>query len=258
MSDGLHNKRVLVTRPSEQSQELSELIEEAGGIAIRLPLLEILPSVDAESTQRCQFISGYDWVIFISQNAVRHALSLLPTNKWMENTAIAAIGRSTTNALRQAGFPVDVQPEENMNSEGLLQALADKSLADNKILIIRGVGGREALAEGLRERQALVDYAEVYRRHCPTINSQQLSQIINDGINVITIASGETLQNLASIIKETLKESQQQQLKACPLVVASERIKVMAKELGFSANVTVAKQPDNAGLVKALVETMNE
>ncbi len=263
MSHGLHNKRVLVTRPSEQSQTLSAMIEEAGGIAISMPLLEIVPSVDAESKQRCQFISGYDWVIFISQNAVRHALSLLPSNKWTENTAIAAIGRSTTNALHQAGFPVDVQPEENMNSEGLLQALADKSLADNKILIVRGVGGREVLAEGLRERQALVDYAEVYRRRCPDINSQQLNQILNDGIDVITIASGETLRNLASIIElGILNTSQRDQLKACALVVTSERIKKIANELGFSANITVAKEPDNAGLIKAtqesVVETMNE
>lgn len=253
MSQGLDNTHVLVTRPTEQSDELIALIEAVGGKAISLPLLAIEASVDAESKQRCQFISGYDWVIFISQNAVRHALSLLPSNNWTDSTAIAAIGRSTTNALRQAGFPVDVHPDDNMNSEGLLEALSDESLSEKKILIIRGIGGRETLADGLREKKALVDYAEVYRRVCPEVESQQLGQLIDEGIDVISIASGETLQNLASIIKTAaITDVQKQKLRSCPLIVVSKRIKVMAEQLGFSASVIVANEPDNNGLVKTI------
>ena len=253
MSQGLDNKRILVTRPREQSEALQTLIDNAGGKAISLPLLEIEPRIDAESKQRCQFISGYDWVIFISQNAVRHALSLLPANNWTDSTAVAAVGTSTANALRQAGFPVDIHPNESMNSEGLLQALSSEALNAKKILIIRGVGGREALAEGLRERQALVDYAEVYARHCPEVSSTQLSQILEAGLDAISIASGETLQNLAAIIKEAeLNDSQKQQLRSCPLIVVSERIKNLAKQLGFTGEVVVAAEPDNAGLLKAI------
>jgi len=253
MSKSLDNTRVLVTRPREQSEELQALIEEAGGKALSLPLLAIEASADAESKQRCQFISGYDWVIFISQNAVRHALSLLPSNNWTDSTAVAAVGRTTTNALRQVGLPVDVHPDDSMNSEGLLEALADESLSGKKILIIRGVGGREALAEGLREKKALVDYAEVYRRVCPDINSQQLAQLIDEGIDVISIASGETCQNLASIIKTAaITDTQKQQLRSRPLIVVSERIKTLAEQLGFSAKIVVANEPDNKGLLKAI------
>jgi len=253
MSDGLYKTRVLVTRPQQQAQQLNALIEEAGGEAISLPMLAVEESVDAESAQRCQFISGYDWVIFISQNAVRYALSILPENNWMDSTAVAAIGQSTGNALHQAGFSIDLQPDEEMNSEGLLNAFADQDLSKKKVLIIRGVGGREALATGLRERGALVDYAEVYRRYCPEIDLQQLSQIIKQGLDVVTIASGETLQNFASIISDAdLSDTQKQRLRSCPLVVASERIRLLAQQLGFSDTVVVADEPDNAGLLKAI------
>jgi len=253
MSQGLDNIRVLITRPLEQSQQLSALIEAAGGIAVSLPMLAIEPHVDAESKQRCQFVTGYDWVIFISQNAVRHVLSLLPLNNWMDNTAIAAIGRSTTNALRQAGFSVALQPDKDMNSEGLLEAFSAESLIDKKILIIRGEGGREALAEGLRKRGALVDYAEVYRRYCPRVETEQLSELLSGGIDVLTIASGETLQNLRSIINLSgLSETQQKELMDCPLIVVSNRIRDLAKKMGLAATVIVAKQPDNDGIVKAI------
>ena len=253
MSQGLANSHVVVTRPVAQSHRLCDAIQQVGGNATCLPMLEIVPDANAESRQRCQFISGYDWVIFISQNAVRYALALLPEKKWMESTAVAAIGQSTADALHQAGLPVDIQPDVEMNSEGLLQAFSEESLAAKKILIVRGVGGRDTLAEGLRERQALVDYAEVYRRRKPAINVQQLRDVLSQGIDFITFSSGETLTNFAAIIKEaTLTEHEQNQLQSCALVVVSERIKALAGQLGFTGTVIVAREPDNAGLIEAM------
>jgi len=253
MSEGLRHIRVLVTRPQQQAEQLSALIEKEAGSVISLPMLAIEEAVDTESAQRCKFISGYDWVIFISQNAVRYALSLLPSNKWIDNTAVAAIGQSTSDALRQAGIPVDLQPEEQMNSEALLQAFEAETLENKKVLIVRGVGGRETLATGLRKRQALVDYAEVYRRYCPTIDAMRLSQILEQGIDVITIASGETLQNFVTTIDGSdLTDEQKKQLLSCPIIVTSERVKELARQLGYSAKVIVASKPDNAGLVQAI------
>jgi len=253
MTDRLHNIRVMVTRPVEQAEAMSVLIEQAGGQAVRFPALAIEPVQDAESVQRCKFASGYDWIIFISQNAVRHALSLLPVTNWPDNTAIAAIGQSTTSALRQAGLEVALQPEHDANSEGLLEAFSNESLAAKKMLIVRGVGGREALANGLRERQALVDYAEVYKRSSPLPDAGLLSEIVNNGIDIITVASGETLRNLASSIDNSeLNDQQKQSLYGCPLVVVSERIRALAEQLGFLDTVIVADEPDNAGIIKAI------
>ena len=253
MSRKLVNRHVVVTRPAAQSHRLCDAIQQAGGKATCLPMLEIVPDADAESRQRCQFISGYDWVIFISQNAVRYALALLPEKEWMDSTAVAAIGQRTADALHQVGIPVDIQPDAEMNSEGLLQAFYEEPLAEKKVLIIRGVGGREALADGLRQRQALVDYAQVYRRTKPTITAQQLRDVLHQGIDFITFSSAETLENFAAIIREVaLTEDEQSQLQACSLVVVSDRIKAHAEQLGFTGTVIVASEPDNAGLVEAM------
>ena len=252
MSNRLQNIRVMVTRPVEQAIDLIEQINDAGGQASSFPTLEIQASADTESVERCKFVSGYDWIIFISQNAVRYSLSLLPIAAWPLRTCIASVGPTTSNALQQAGLQVNREPDNAMNSEALLVKFKDEELAGKKILIIRGIGGRETLANGLREMGALVDYAEVYSRHCPDHDNEHLLQQFEDGIDIVTIASGETLQNFADIIENSsLNNQQKKELYSCPLVIVSERIKGLAEQLGFSDTVVV-NEPENKGVVNAI------
>jgi len=254
MSHRLQNIRVMVTRPIEQAVDLIAQINEAGGHASSFPTLAIKASVDATSAERCKFVSGYDWVIFISQNAVRYSLSLLPLTDWPTTTSIAAVGPTTSNALQQAGLNVNKQPDNSMTSEGLLEKFSTAQLTGKKILIVRGVGGRETLANGLREMGAFVDYAEVYSRHCPDHDTEQLLQQLESGIDVVTIASGETLQNFANIIESSKLTTQQKaQLYACPLIIVSARIKTLADKLGFLDTVVIS-EPENSGVVKAIAK----
>jgi len=254
MSHRLQNMRVLVTRPTEQAAGLIEQINNAGGHAVSFPTLAIQASADAESMARCKFVSGYDWVIFISQNAVRYSLSVLPITNWPKETLIAAVGPTTSNALQQAGLQVNRQPDSSMNSEGLLEKFSAEQLKNKKVLIIRGVGGRETLANSLRDKGALVDYAEVYSRHCPEHDEKYLAQALENGIDIVTIASGETLQNFATIIEHShLSNKQKQTLYACPLVLVSARIKMLAEQLGFLDTVVVS-EPENIGVIKAIEE----
>jgi uroporphyrinogen-III synthase len=55
------------------------------------------------------------------------------------------------------------------DSEALLQLprCARRCTPDARVLILRGEGGRELLAERLREQGASVDYLELYRRDLP-------------------------------------------------------------------------------------------
>lgn len=258
MNNRLKNIRVMVTRPVEQAAGLIEQINHAGGQASNFPTLEIQASTDVESVERCKFVSGYDWVIFISQNAVRYSLSLLPISAWPLRTNIAAVGPTTSNALQQAGLQVNRQPDNAMNSEALLVKFTDEQLTGKKILIIRGVGGRETLANGLRSMGAKVDYAEVYSRHCPDHDQEHLLQQVEEGIDIVTIASGETLQNFADIIENSsLNNQQKKKLYSCPLVIVSERLKGLAEQLGFLDTIVV-NEPENKGVVNAIEEWLDK
>jgi uroporphyrinogen-III synthase/uncharacterized protein HemX len=244
---------VLITRPAEQAAGLCALIEAAGGRALRLPLLEIVPVEDnraaAELLDRPDY---WDWLIFVSANAVRFALAtggraVRPSPR----TCIAAVGEATAGALAQAGVRVDLIPKPKFNSESLL---ADPDLADvagKRILIVRGVGGREHLAEVLRERGAETAYAELYRRANPrAANAAACIDLWRrGGIDAVVVTSGDALSRLMELLGETGAEL------ACrtPLAVIGARIAELARESGWR-RVAVAGQANDQGIADAIIQ----
>ena len=252
MANRLQGIRVLVTRPTQQAAGFSAAIEAEAGAVVQLPALEIQPNDDALAHARCGAASDYDWVIFISQNAVQHALPHLPL-AWPSQTRIAAIGQATADALMSASLNVDVLPGNGSNSESMLEALASKDLSGQRILIVRGKGGRETLAKGLSAQGAKPEYAEVYRRACPDVGSADIKQVMQQGVDIITIASGETLVNFSTIIKNAAADvNHSQDLLDLPLVVASSRIAKLVAQSGFTGTVVVAPHPGAEGFINAI------
>lgn len=222
---------VLVTRPVQQAHVLCGLIEEAGGKAIRLPLLEI-ESVQADDPgpNRLKTLEGMDWLVFTSANAVRCAFALLGP-QWLtcKPPNIAAIGQATAKALLSNGIAVDIRPEPPFNSESLLAMPEWLKVNGHSFVIVRGVGGRELLAETLRARGGKVSYAEVYRRFAPDLDLSGLMDNWKKGhIAVSILTSGEALATLW----HQMPDNQRGLLIDTPMVVIGERVASQARELG--------------------------
>jgi uroporphyrinogen-III synthase len=155
----LHQTGIVITRPSHQTGEIKALVNEHQGHPIEFPLLEIQSKSQNETFQNIVLtLNDYDWAIFISSNAVqfgmpavKHAFHTLP-----ESTKFAAIGPSTQKALKLFDVNHVLIPEENFDSEGLLATEEMNDIKNKKIVIFRGEGGRETLAETLRARGAEV------------------------------------------------------------------------------------------------------
>ena len=235
---------VLVTRPVEQAEVLCRLIEDAGGKAIRLPLLEIESAqVEDSGPRRLRQLDHTDWLIFVSANAVRCAFALLGP-QWPNNVPmpkIAAIGQATAKALLEKGVTVDLKPKEKFNSESLLAQPEWMDAKGLSFLIVRGEGGRELLAETLRQRGGTVEYAEVYRRVAPKIDVNGLLASWRRGdIAVVTLTSGEALANLW----QRMPDSERELLLHTPMVVIGRRMARQVRELGaihvFEAEATDA------------------
>jgi len=247
---------VLVTRPREQADGLCALIEAVGGRAMRLPLLEIV-AVD-DPTPAVALLSRpnrWDWVIFASTNAVRFALAIhggpyTPQRR----TRIAAIGQATAEALTKAGIRVDLIPKPQFNSESLLASSEMADVTGRSILIVRGEGGREHLAEILRARGAEVAYAEVYRRILPKAGIAHWIDLWRQGhIDVVTITSGEALNNLTQLLGETKHEFAER----TPLVVIGPRVEKLARDQGWRYVISAEPASDQAvtDAIIRLVET---
>ncbi|PPD28938.1 MAG: uroporphyrinogen III synthase HEM4 [Methylomonas sp.] len=252
MTTQLNGALILVTRPAAQAENLCQLLESAGGKAFRFPTLDI--QATALDTNQLQKALNSQWLIFTSTNAVDFALQAF-SGKMAELNflQLAAVGQATANALQQANLTVNCVPATDFSSEGLLAEPAMQQVVGQQITIVRGVGGREKLAQTLTSRGAKVGYLEVYCRSCPETNCMQVVQAIrNNLLQAITITSGEALQNLLSM----LDESSAVLLRKLPLVVASERIRHLAHELGFT-QIVVSLQPTDAAILETLTTLLS-
>lgn len=258
MTESTHNGapnlaglRVLVTRPAGQSEALCREIERLGGSAVVLPALEIV-AVEPDWPPDERTLDGEpDWIIFISANAARFGHAIALRNR-APHSRVVAIGAATSACLTELGVGVDLCPENGGDSETLLAHPDFASLTGRRVVIVRGRGGRETLADGLRARGAVVGYLEVYERRCPDACRAGLKRLADHaGVDVVTVMSGETLENLVSAAREG---GCLPWLKALPLIVISPRVAASAREFGFSGQVSVAAEMSDRGFILTLKE----
>jgi uroporphyrinogen-III synthase len=232
----LKGKKILVTRPANQAEKLCKLIEENGGIPIRLPTLEIIPPKISPCFPNQEEI---DIAIFTSVNAVLYSKIFLTEIK--PTLQLAAVGKQTAQVLEKYGEIL--HPPQDFTSEGLLKMQLFQEVTNKRIALFSGVGGRETLFETLQQRGAVVQKIEVYQRIIPTL------EIPSDleKIDYIVASSGETLENLFIMLGDAAW------LRDKPWVLMSERLAKVAKTRGISTSCVIAPQADDSGLLNALI-----
>jgi len=255
MADSLAGKIILVTRPVQQSETLCRMIESRGGMAIRFPVIGIKPPPDPDSLcQTLGRVADYDIGIFISRNAVNCTMELL--NKEIHalyNLKLIALGKATAQSLQQAGFTDISHTDSIASSETLLElpVLQAGLVKGTRVIVFRGVGGREFLAEALTERGAVVDYAEVYQREPVQYENGTLDRIwLHERPDYVVITSNEGLQYLFDM----LSSEQKAILLDTQLVVLGSRMADLAKKLGFNKSPVIAEETSDKGLLKAIIQ----
>lgn len=242
----LRNQTVLVTRPVHQAMGLRTLIEKAGGNVVLFPTLEILPIENQESLQlRIKRIEEYDVVIFVSANAVRHAMVFWPP--CYRPLRLIAIGPGTASTLEQHGLSESTTPSQ-FSTEGLLDLPLLKQLAGKKIAIFCGENTRPLLKETLKKRGAQVDYLCCYLRRCPRVPAERLHTLKSQSITQIVSTSKESLTHLHSIFREY----DLHWLLLIPLIVISSPMVELAKVLNFSNRIVLAKNATDEAVINAL------
>jgi len=247
----LKNKKynVLVTRPKHQAEKLCNSIEKQGWNCVRFPTLEIEAIDTAIIKQQLNAINQYDWLIFISANAVNFAVMANDGKiDKFTNMSIAVVGKATGKAIKKAGLTVTLTPKTHFNSEGLLETEQMNHAEGKSFLIIRGKGGREILANSLLERGGKVDYLEVYRRNRPVSNNSRITDLIqNKSLDAISITSGDALNNFLHMIDKRYHG----RIFLVPLIVISSRIKKMAETIGFK-RIIVSEKPEDMAIIEAI------
>ncbi len=245
---------VLVTRPTEQAEGLCALIEQARGRPIRFPTIEILGPTDKHAArQQLAVATRADLLVFVSANAVQYAFPLLPDRLPLD-IDIAAVGKATAKALTETGLDPTLVPER-MDSEGLLALPELQSVDGRSVLILRGNGGRELLADTFRHRGAEVTQIEVYRRQLPQRAAAARNLVNGWGhlVDVVIVTSNEIFDNLLTLLGDDGADH----LRQTPLVVISQRMASHALTKGCKT-VKVAASASDSDVLDALCELNND
>jgi uroporphyrinogen-III synthase len=242
---------VLVTRPEHQAGHLCQLIEADGGAAIRYPALVIRPRPDRAAVRAAVGPADrYDLVVFVSANAVRFGADILGQRR---DVPVAAIGQATAAALNAAGYRVSLMPAEGSDSESLLAMPQLAHMQGQRVLIVRGSGGRDLLFEVMTARGAHVQYAEVYTRepaHPSPERQAEVEQLWRQGgISVYAATSVELLEALVGIVTPRCREL----MDSTALVTGARRVADAAARLGLGSPILLADSPDDTALIGALV-----
>jgi len=238
---------ILITRPARQAAGLARRIDVLGGTAIVFPAIVILPPADAQPLARAHAaLSGYDFAVFVSANAVEYGAP--DPRRWPAPLVTFAPGPGTAEALADVGIANVRVPATTFDSDGLL---ALPELADpmgKRVLIFRGDGGREQLGEALRARGAHVDHVPCYRRAKPQSGAAGLAEAFAERrIDAVTITSSEGLDNLWGLVDDATRSA----WRGSPTFVPHPRIALHARTLGLPAVETAG---GDAGLIAGLLQ----
>ena len=245
-SNPLSGLTIVITRPRDQAVQLARRIEQAGGITLLFPLLDIAAVQDTRILEeQIARLPEFNLAIFISPNAVHYGMDAIRAAGGLPHSLeIATVGQGSAKALREAGVASVIAPTERFDSEGLLALPELQDVAGWRVMIFRGDGGRELLGDTLRMRGATVEYAACYQRSKP---HQDASVLLASAPDAITVTSSEALGYLWQMLDASAKSI----LLDTPLFVPHERIAELARQQGWHQVLLTGSGDD--GLLSALV-----
>ena len=255
----LFGKRVLVTRAAEQAGVLSHALTEAGAEPIELPGIEIVPRVDRRALQPAfdRLDAGeYDWLVFSSANGVDAFFAELrrahKDARAVGRARVCAIGPATAIALSGHGVHADLVPERYL-AEGVVDALAERGVAGQRVLWPRARGARRALVAGLERLGAAVDEVPLYSAAVPKeVDAEAMARLRAGEVDVVTFASSSAVRNLLKMLGGD-RGVLEKPLIACigPVTAAT------ARRLGLRVDVE-APEHTIEGLLAALTSRLSQ
>jgi uroporphyrinogen III methyltransferase / synthase len=253
----LFGRRVLVTRPREQAQDLVDRLVALGAATIEAPMIRITPPDDpAPLLRAAEDPSVFDWIVFTSANSVEGFMTALLSQhrdvRALKGPRLCAVGTGSAERLARYHLAVDLLPEE-FKSEGVLQALARQGPLDGtRVLLPRSDIGRELIAEQLRMAGALVTDVTAYRTVLEETQREGdpdvYKMLLEGQVDVVTFTSASAVRNFVKVYGA---DQAADLLKTTTVAVIGPVTAEAARQLGIDVSVQPASYTV-AGLVGAI------
>jgi uroporphyrinogen-III synthase len=233
--------RVIVTRPAAQAAEWLPRLQARGVDAVALPLIDIAAPAESGALAAAWVgLARQQLVVFVSPNAVTQFFAARPpAAAWPDGVPAGAPGPGTTQALRAHGLAAGqiVEPAADspqFDSEALWRQLSRRSWRGARVLIVRGDGGRDWLADTLRAAGAEVAHVAAYRRSAPVLDGAT-AKLLQSALDTPQrhlwwFSSSEAIDHLLALAPATAGAASWRRSRA---IASHPRIAARARRAGF-------------------------
>ena len=251
----LFGKRVMITRPADQSVELYQTLRRLGAEVLALPTLTIFPENDYQGWDRLEHQTRPgDWLYFASENGVNHFL-----RQWRERGkdlralsvfSIAVVGAGALGAFEPTGIRPDLVAAVP-TTVGLAREMAEKlNLNGRRVVRIRGDQGDSIVDDILRSAGAEVLPLFVYRTLTAVWSDRDFQLLEAYPPDIILFSSGSAIAGLVQILGE--EHARQLAAKAVTVSIGPTTT-AAARAHGFPITSESAT-PSLNGLVQTLLD----
>jgi uroporphyrinogen-III synthase len=218
--------RIAVFRPDDDRLvEAVSLLESLDAVPIADPMLAVEPT-------RTRPREDTEFTILTSKTGVELAAKA----GWNPSKEVCAIGDRTARALREAGYEVDLVPEE-FSSVGLVRALED-TVEGARVEVARSDHGSEVLTNGLNNAGAYVHETVLYRLTRPPEAGGSAERAARGEIEGALFTSSLTVNHfLAAAEERGLRENAVAGLSSSVVGAIGEPTKATAESQGIAVDV---------------------
>lgn len=199
----LKGRTILVTQAPEQAKRFTNLLKQKGARVLACPTVDMIPCETPKILHCLKQLETYDWLIFMSQNAVIFFFQLLSkhgiSKAQLRRLRIAALGKTTREVLKQNKLRVHLVPPVDAGTH--LMALLKGKVEGKKILVLKSLDAHLSLLDMLRSKGALVDAPPLYKSVLPAENSKILLKYLSEErIDAVTFTSPSTVHNFVKML----------------------------------------------------------
>ena len=195
--------RVVVTRPSDGDDTLTQRLERLGIEVVAVPAIQIGPprSYDALDTL-ARHPAWAAWICFMSRNAVRHYVQrrrrfgrrdVAPVPPTVD---VAVVGPASAATARRAGIEVALESEGRTGAD-LAVELADRAAPGARIAVVQAQDGRPDVADALRLAGFEVETIAAYRTRSAQVPAGIVESIRASEVDALAFASPSSVVSFA-------------------------------------------------------------
>lgn len=234
---------VAVFRPAdERLDDAVALLESLGSIPVPDPMLEVAPTGRSPREDA-------DFTVLTSKTGAE----LAEGEDWdAQTTTVCAIGDPTADALRTAGYAVDVVPAE-FSSGGLVSTL-EGSVDGARVEVARSDHGSDVLTDGLNDAGAYVHETVLYRLTRPDGAGESAERAAAGELDAALFTSSMTVENfLAAAAERGVREDALAGLNEAAIGTIGDPTRETATTHGIDVDV-VPERADFESLARATLD----